>query len=262
MIYCVPIEQTVWPFYTSHHIRCLSALNIVKPRTSAFRGGQGQGILVGTLGLELEDQQRGNDWARFTRFHRISLFWDVLRYASSKLSKMLGEPHLRENVFMAYLDQATLRLQTTGEKKGLSRQVKTSMRIVAHIQEWGRAWEKHAWTVILNRFNMLWPSVCWLFSVSWLDGLAAWQLGVFFWLAQASFVFDCGWSLTASLHHIIFLYTLLWVNAQGLARPFKIELRPCSGTCVERNNLLITWIVVLGVLTLNLRLSYIMSFYR
>ena len=28
---------------------------------------------------------------------------------------MLGEPHLRENVFMAYLDQATLRLPTAGE---------------------------------------------------------------------------------------------------------------------------------------------------
>ena len=166
--------------------------------------GTGPGYFGGYFGVgagRLED-------ARFTRFHRISLFWDVLRYASSKLSKMLGEPHLRENVFMAYLDQATLRLQTTGEKKGLSRQVKTSMRIVAHIQEWGRAWEKHAWTLILNHFNMLWPSVCWLFSVAWLDGLAACQLGVFFWLVQAWFVFDFGWSLTASLHHIIFLYCI------------------------------------------------------
>lgn len=130
-------------------------------------------------------------------------------------------------------------------------------------EERGKNMHESAWTLILNHFNMLWPSVCWLFSVAWLDGLAACQLGVFFWLVQAWFVFDFGWSLTASLHHIIFLYTLLWVNAQGLARPFKIELRPCSGTCVERNNLLITWIVVLGVLTLNLRLSYIiMSFYR
>lgn len=145
MIYCVPIEQTVWPFYTSHHIRCLSALNIIKPRTSAFRGGQGQGTLVGTLGLELEDSKTskgvtGRDSSDFIGFHFFETFWDTLHPSIL----MLGEPHLRENVFMAYLDQATLRFQTTGEKKGLSRQVKTSMRIVAHIQEWGRAWKKHA----------------------------------------------------------------------------------------------------------------------
>ena len=56
------------------HITSHSLLECLKPRTSAFRGGQRQGTLVGTLGLELEDQQRGNDWARFTRFIGFHFF--------------------------------------------------------------------------------------------------------------------------------------------------------------------------------------------
>lgn len=83
----------------SYRTNCLTFLHITSHsllecfkhhKTKDFRLSwrTGPGYFGGYFGVgagRLEDQQRG-DWARFIRFHRISLFWDVLRYASSKHS--------------------------------------------------------------------------------------------------------------------------------------------------------------------------------
>ncbi len=157
---------------------------------------------------------------------------------------------------------------------GSQPQVKTLMRIVAQdtrMIRMGKRWEEHSFWII---FDMLWPSICWLCRTRSAISLSvACQLGVFFWLVQA---WSCLTLIHVWLHHCIILYyyillyTLLLFNAQELARPFKIEWRvflcvACHilfrNLCVKEN-LLITWVVVLGVLTLNLQLLYIiMSLY-
>lgn len=182
------------------HVTSHSLLECLKPRTSAFRGGQGQGIC---FALELEDQQRGNDWARFTRIHRISLWRFEIRFIQAfqdaRRASLAGEcvyglpgsshieaPNKPQVKRKGYLDKWKRRWESWLRYK--------------NGEECGKNMHEHSFWIILTCFELAFVDSSQLHD--WMD----WLLASSVFSSDLCKLDKCLTLIDLWLHHCIILY--------------------------------------------------------